>query len=90
METITKSNKTILNNVTITLRGYYNSLPDSTHPKSEFIREIATKCDVTENTVRNWIQYGMKPNNPEHANILSEITGIPVDKLWNINNKSNE
>lgn len=25
---------------------------------------------------------GMKPNNPEHISILSEITGIPRNNLW--------
>lgn len=27
----------------MTLKGYYQNLPDSTHPKTEFINEIAKK-----------------------------------------------
>lgn len=66
----------------MTLRGYYDSLPNSSHPKTEFVNEVASKTGVSTATVRNWISYGMKPNNPKHCEILSEITGIPVDNLW--------
>lgn len=66
----------------MTLRGYYNSLPEATHPKTDLLRSIAKKCDVSETTVRNWIRYGFKPNKKEHVQILSEMTGIPVENLW--------
>lgn len=66
----------------MTLRGYYESLPDATCPKTDFINEIASKAGVTSSTVRNWIFYGMKPANENHIGILVEVTGIPADKLW--------
>ena len=66
----------------ITLRGYYKNLPEATHPKTDFLRAIAKRCDVTETTVRNWVRYGFKPNNSEHIQVLSEMTGIPVENLW--------
>lgn len=66
----------------MTLRGYYKSLPDPTFPKKDFILEIATKCHVTLATANNWIKYGIKPNKPEHIRILSEITGIAPENLW--------
>jgi hypothetical protein len=66
----------------MTLRGYYESLPDATCPKTDFINEIASKTGVTSSTVRNWIFYGMKPANENHIGVLVEITGIPADKLW--------
>ena len=69
----------------MTLRGYYKSLPNSSHPKTEFVNDIAAKTGVSTATVRNWIVYGMRPNNPEHVQILSEITGIPVNELWDEN-----
>lgn len=61
---------------------YYQNLPDSTHPKTEFINEIAKKTGVSSTAVRNWIMYGMKPNKPEHISVLSEITGISPENLW--------
>lgn len=66
----------------ITLKGYYQSLPDSNSPKTEFINEVTRRTGVSSTTVRNWIMYGMKPYNPEHISILSEITGIPPENLW--------
>ena len=67
---------------TITLKGYYSNLPEATHPKTDFLRNVAKKCDVSEVTVRNWVRYGFKPNNKEHIQILSEVTGIPAESLW--------
>lgn len=67
----------------MTLRGYYDSLPSSSHPKTEFVNDIAQRTGVSTATVRNWIAYGMRPNNPDHVQILSEVTGIPVEDLWN-------
>lgn len=67
----------------MTLRCYYESLPDANHPKTEFINDIAARTGVSTATVRNWIAYGMKPNNHKHIEILSEITGIPENELWN-------
>lgn len=66
----------------MTLRGYYKSLPEPTFPKRDFVQEIATKCNVTLTTANNWIKYGIRPNNPEHVRILSEMTGISPEDLW--------
>ena len=66
----------------ITLRGYYKNLPEPTFPKRDFIQEVASKCNVTLTTANNWIKYGIKPNNPDHVKILSEITGIDPEYLW--------
>jgi hypothetical protein len=67
----------------ITLKDYYQALGKPTYPKKEFIKNIATKCDVDHSTVRNWISGRGKPMFPEHKNYLSQITGIPVEQLWN-------
>lgn len=66
----------------MTLKGYYDALPVRECPKTAFVVNMAMKCNVSTNTVRNWIMYNMKPLNPEHCNILSEATGIPVEELW--------
>lgn len=83
MESTLKTNTSSVNAGIITLQGYYKNLPEATYPKSNFIRDVAARCGVTDVTVRNWIKYGMKPNNPEHAAILSEMTGIGIENLWN-------
>lgn len=69
-------------NKKMTLKGYYDALPFKVCPKTAFVVEMAMKCNVSTNTVRNWIQFKMKPSNPEHCKILSEATGIPVEELW--------
>ena len=61
---------------------YYSNLPNATHPKTEFINEVIKKTGVSFTAVRNWVVYGMKPNNPEHIAALSEITGISPENLW--------
>lgn len=66
----------------ITLKGYYNNLPEPTYPKSEFINKVAIACGVTVTMARNWVLYGMKPKKTEHIKFLSKITGIPEHNLW--------
>lgn len=82
MENGLKTSKLAHEGQIMTLKGYYKNLPDSTHPKTEFINEITKRTGVSFTAARNWVIYGMKPNNPEHISILSEITGIPPEKLW--------
>lgn len=41
------------------------------------------RCGVTLATARNWILYGIRPGKSEHTQIISEITGIPAENLWN-------
>lgn len=82
MENVSKANTSGLNSRNITLESYYKDLPKATYPKSSFIALVANKCEVTHITVRNWIKYGMRPNNPAHIKILSEITGIPEEELF--------
>lgn len=66
----------------MTLKGYYESLPASTNPKTQFVNEIIRRTGVSSATARNWIYYGMKPSNPNHVKILTEITGIEEEDLW--------
>ena len=67
--------------VKMTLRGYYSSLPEAMHPKTEFVNKVAKLTGASTASVRNWI-LGMKPQNHEHIKILSEVTGISEDCLW--------
>lgn len=64
------------------IKEFYKKLPSSISPKSDFLREISQRCGVTYMTARNWVVYGMKPSNREHFKVLSELTGIPEDHLF--------
>lgn len=66
----------------MTLKGYYQQLPDANHPKTDFVNEIAIEAGVSVATVRNWVIYGMKPQNRSHIDILAAKTGIPASELW--------
>ena len=66
----------------MTLRGYYTQLPGANHPKTDFVNEVAIEAGVSTATVRNWVIYGMKPQNKSHVELLSLKTGIPVENLW--------
>ena len=83
MENANNSNTLLEKSKSMTLKGYYNRLPEPTFPKKDFVKEVADKCNVTQTTARNWIRYGIKPNDPEHIRILSQITGISPENLWN-------
>lgn len=62
----------------IMLRKYYDGLDN----KTSFVNEVCYKTGRSAATVRNWIKYGMKPADSKDVDILSEVTGIPVEKLW--------
>lgn len=66
----------------LTLKGYYLQIPEASHPKTDFVNEIAMEAGVSSATVRNWVIYGMKPANKKHVEILSRKTGIPAEDLW--------
>lgn len=66
----------------MTLKGYYQSLPLRDAPRYNFVVEIARRCKVTEQTVRNWILYGMKPQQHIHIEVLCELTGLKEENLW--------
>lgn len=66
----------------MTLKGYYLQLPNANHPKTDFVNELAMEAGVSVATVRNWVIYGMKPQNKNHIEILVRKTGIPAENLW--------
>ena len=76
------ANKKSENPQKMTLKGYYQNLPDATHPKTEFCTRIMIECGVSFTSARNWVTGMTKPTNPEHIQKLSEMTGIPVEELW--------
>ena len=83
MENAIKTNTLVGNGKKMTLKGYYKSLPDPTYPKKEFAAELARRCNVSQATVKNWIMYGFRPFNENDIAIISEMTGIKPEDLWN-------
>ena len=82
MENNQPSNTFVQKVENMTLKGYYKRLPLRSAPRNDFIKEVARECHVTLQTVRNWILYGIKPQQRCHINILSELTGIKEENLW--------
>lgn len=82
MENIQTSNTFEEKSQKMTLKGYYQGLPMRSAPRYDFIAEVARRCKVTEQTVRNWVLYGMKPQQHIHVEVLCELTGISEEDLW--------
>lgn len=68
----------------MTLMDYYQSIPK--YPKQDFIKEICKRCDVNENTVRNWLAGRNLPQKASYLRTLSEMTGIPEENLFERDN----
>ncbi len=66
----------------ISLKGYYDGLPNPVTPQRQLIIDIMQKCNVVESTAFNWVKGRSKPDNPNHIRILSELTNIPEQDLW--------
>ena len=66
----------------MTLLGYYNALPPRTFPKTQFVEDVAARCGVDEASVRNWFMGRNRPKTDEQKEVLSQMTGIPVNELW--------
>ena len=82
MENIKRQNKIGEKCRKMTLKGYFNAIPTHNSPRKEFVRKVALRCGVTEQTVRNWCIYGMRPINYNNVKVLSAMTGIPEEDLW--------
>lgn len=66
----------------MTLKEYYDGLPEKTAPKSDFIRKVTRACGVTPCTVRNWIKGSFTPDDPDNRSLISRLTHIPESELF--------
>lgn len=66
----------------MSLKKFYDSLPETSSPKTEFIDEVAKECNLTTGTIRNWVKGRALPKEKEYFEILSKKTGIPVEELF--------
>lgn len=64
------------------LMTYYESLPDTTSPKTEFVLRASKACGVSENTIRNWVKGKAIPADSAHMKTLSDLTGINEKELF--------
>jgi transcriptional regulator with XRE-family HTH domain len=64
------------------LKEYYKQISEPIAPKKQFIQEVAKKLEVSEATVRGWVNGRFKPSHPSFYRGLSELTGIPENELF--------
>lgn len=82
MKNIPPPNKNGEKSEKMTLKGYYSALAEQKTPLQTFITEVSERCSVSEQTVRNWCLYGIKPQSYAHVKVLMELTGLNEDELW--------
>lgn len=76
------TSKSVSKSEEMTLRGYYDNLPESTFPKKDLISKIMLQCDVSFTTAHNWVKGKTRPQKESYVEKLSEITKIPKEQLW--------
>lgn len=66
----------------MTLKDYVNGLSrvKGLSEKQLFIRQIMDECNVTENTVRNWLY--KQPREEENIRKIEDLLGISREDLW--------
>lgn len=62
----------------MTLKSYYSTLQD---PKSALRNRIMQECNVSRETVYNWINGNTTPSQMEQEKIAT-IVNIPVEQLF--------
>ncbi len=66
----------------MTLKGYFKLLSEQKTPLQAFICEVMAQTGKSEQTVRNWCLYGIKPQSYADVKVLVRLTGIEEDELW--------
>ncbi|MBD5223620.1 MAG: hypothetical protein HDS71_06180 [Bacteroidales bacterium] len=86
MKSIEKANTKQEERKKMTLRDYFNSLPDAAQiaPRKNLITRISERCGVPYSTARSWLAYEVKPRNEEHLRVISEETGIAVEDFYDV------
>lgn len=62
-----------------TLSKFYREMKGG---KTALLLSIADECDCSVNCVLRWVQGFNKTNDPKRIEVLSKMTGIPADKLF--------
>lgn len=72
----------------MTLQDHYAQLPEPSHPKKEFVVNLAKECNVPIRTAFSWVRGERRPL-VEHWPIIEQMTGIPQDELFHQQNTDN-
>lgn len=70
----------------MTLRDYYVGLTKKPSPSSAFIADVVMKTGRSASTVISWVTGKNTPRDIRDSIILSEMTGIPVPELFEVEN----
>jgi transcriptional regulator with XRE-family HTH domain len=73
----------------MTLKDYYNNLPDSINPRREFREHLAKECGVSVITLYRWLSGEITPDKLKMEKV-AEVTGVPAEDLFPQNDQSNE
>lgn len=65
----------------MTLKEFYQNLPERNAPKADFRRLLASECGVAPMTVYRWLAGEIVPEKLKREKV-AEITGQPVDELF--------
>lgn len=82
MESIRNSNTFGSEVIKMTLKDYFNAIPEASAPRTDFLKHISEICNVPFTTARSWFVYGIKPRDPKTIDILSKETGIDPEDMW--------
>jgi len=66
----------------MTLKCYFRQLSEQKTPLQAFISEVMAQTGKSEQTVRNWCLYGIRPHTYADVKVLVKLTGIDEDELW--------
>lgn len=88
---MTKLMKSICNSNTfgdtksrMTLKDYFDSIPEASSPRQEFLKKMMEKTGCPYSTVRSWFVYGIKPREERIIGILQNETGISPEDMWEV------
>ena len=82
MKSIGKSNTFEDTKSKMTLKDYFDAIPEASAPRQEFLKKIMEKTGCPYSTVRSWFVYGFKPREERIIGILQEETGIVPENMW--------
>ena len=66
----------------MTIKEFYEMLPESTSPKSDIIRKVVRLTGKTEQTVRLWFWGKTKPADDGDIKVLAELTGLSEMEMF--------
>ena len=67
----------------MTLKDYFESLPEDTNPRADFVKQLTKLCDVTDVAARNWCRGDFYPSSEKKHEIIMGLTGgVPIKEYY--------